>query len=717
LSNLCQRGGNIASGDAKLTFKVFYQVCLGSINLENTNTDEERNTFMVQILGQFNDTLTLGSDTIPGVDTVFGLDGSDILTTSTLGGSVLYGNRDNDSLTSQAAGNILYGGQENDRLLSLAGGSLFFGDLGDDLFEAFGGTGKDTVYGGTSDGALNDGGDVFNFGNAGGGGNLGYGNAGDDFLSGSGLGSDTLWGGKGDDTIQVVELSGSGTAGGGTGGFVPQNTVISNIGIRTGNISGGTVASTTGAVGVVTTTGANPPNNPGRNYLSGDLGKDLVIGLGDRDTLLGGEENDTLMLLGDIANPPNENTSLQGATVNLNGVPQNALLDGGNGNDSLIAFGGLRGRNTLLGGEGVDTIYNYGVQSHVEGGAGNDILVMDNAFGVFGRSTLMGGAGDDSIRTETSGGTNLLYGDVGNDTLVGTAAPTGFGDTLYGGDAANADTGNDSLTAGTRSLMFGQQGNDTLVGTGGNASLYGGQGTDSLLATANSYLSGDLGNDTLNVTGSGNTLLGGEGNDSLFGLNGTGNILNGGVGNDILVAGSDTDTLIGGEGNDFFIGSAGADTLGGEAGRSGSDTLYGGAGADSLVGTAGFDGFYYASNGEIGDTITSFQSGTDKIYLRSTAFGNVDANGNPVANLAAPGQSLRTGLDFFSVPANQDYTGTFSGGSTTLPAIVFDSNAGGGGILYWDITGGGNVNTGGANLSVIATIGTGSVSFNDIVIF
>lgn len=690
---------------------------------------------MVQILGQFNDTLTLGSDTIPGVDTVFGLDGSDILTTSTLGGSVLYGNRDNDSLTSQAAGNILYGGQENDRLLSLAGGSLFFGDLGDDLFEAFGGTGKDTVYGGTSDGDLNDGGDVFNFGNAGGGGNLGYGNAGDDFLSGSGFGSDTLWGGKGDDTIQVVEISASGTAGGGTGGFVPENTVISNIGIRTGNISGGTVSSTTGAVGVVTTTGANPPNNPGRNYLSGDLGKDLVIGLGDRDSLFGGEENDTLMLLGNIATDANDNnnTSLQGGTVNLNGVPQNALLDGGNGNDSLIAFGGLRGRNTLLGGEGVDTIYNYGVQSHVEGGAGNDILVMDNAFDIpgemtFGRSTLMGGAGNDSISTATSGGTNLLYGDVGNDTLVGTTTPAnnadgspGFGDTLYGGDAANADTGDDSLTAGARSLMFGQQGNDTLVGTGENASLYGGQGTDSLLATADSYLSGDLGNDTLNVTGSGNTLLGGEGNDSLFGLNGTENILNGGAGNDILVAGSETDTLIGGEGNDFYIGSAGADTLGGEAGRSGSDTLYGGVGADSLIGIAGFDGFYYASNGEIGDTITSFQSGTDKIYLRSTAFGNVQFGGGS-ANLAAPGQSLRTGLDFFSVPANQDYTtigGTFSGGSTTLPAIVFDSNGSGGGTLYWDWNGGGNENPGlnNANLSVIATIQSGSVSFNDIVIF
>jgi Ca2+-binding RTX toxin-like protein len=161
---------------------------------------------MVQILTQFNDTLTLGDETVPAQDTVIGLDASDILTSDdSVGGSVLFGNRDNDSLTSRSAGNILYGGQENDQLLSLnSGGSVFFGDLGDDLFNAYGGTGKDTVYGGTSDGNQSDGGDVFNFGNASGGSNLGYGNTGDDFLSGSGFGSDTLYGGKGDDTIQVV---------------------------------------------------------------------------------------------------------------------------------------------------------------------------------------------------------------------------------------------------------------------------------------------------------------------------------------------------------------------------------------------------------------------------------------------------------------------------------------------------------------------------------
>lgn len=678
---------------------------------------------MVRILTQFNDTLGLGTDTIPAVDTVLGLDGSDILTTSTLGGSILYGNRDNDSLTSKAAGDTIYGGQENDRLLSLNGGSIFFADLGDDLFEVSGGTGKDTVYGGTSTGNTRDGGDVFNFGNANGGGNLGFGNPGDDFLSGSALGSDTLYGGKGDDTLQVVELGA-----GGTGGFVPLNTQFGNIGIRTGNIVGGTPVAGSG-IGVVITSGTNPPNNLGRNYLSGDLGKDLVIGLGDRDTLLGGEADDTLMLQGTIATTAadNRNTSLKGATggdiFDLNGVPQNALLDGGNGNDSLVAFGGLRGRNTLLGGGGDDTIKNYGVQSYIEGGAGNDTLIMDDSLfgGAYGRSTLLGGEGGDSINVAGSGGTNLLYGDVGADTLVG-GDDSLAGDTLYGGDAANTDMDNDSLTAGFRSLMFGQRGNDTLVGTGANASLYGGKGDDSLLASGNSYLSGDLGSDTLSVTGSGNTLFGGEDNDSLFGLNGSANKLDGGAGNDILRAGAPTDTLIGGEGNDFFVGSSGDDSLGGETNRQGSDTLYGGLGADRLIGRAGFDGFYYASNGEIGDTITAFESGTDQIYLKSTAFGNLALGGNPLANLAggAVGKTMTPGSDFFSVGANQNYTslnGTFAGGSNTMPAIVFDSNPDGGGILWWDWNGGGNPNPGGANLSVIAFIESGSVNFNDIMVF
>jgi Ca2+-binding RTX toxin-like protein len=751
---------------------------------------------MVQVGTQFNDTFTLGDDTLPAQDTVIGLDASDILTTDdTVGGSVLFGNRDNDSLTSRSTENILYGGQENDRLLSLAGGSLFFGDLGDDLFDAFGGTGKDTVYGGTSDGNQNDGDDVIVFSNASAGSNVGFGNTGDDFLSGSGFGNDTLYGGKGDDTIQVVEVSSSGT--GSNTGFAPQNTAISNIKISVTATSG---TGTGNGVDVVNESETSAPNNNGKNYLSGDFGKDLIYGIGDRDSLFGGEDTDTLILLGNIANDPNNN--LEDNATALNGVPQNAYLDGGAGADSIKAYGGLRGRNTLMGGEGNDTIKNYGVQSYIEGNEGDDTLILENepditdeagtvvtaGTEVYGRSTLMGGTGNDSINSSESGGTNLLWGGDGDDTLVGssptqddgttpnTDAP---GDTLYGDDPAQGAPGADSMTAGTNSLMFGQQGNDILVaaafGADGaaqavsQATLYGGQGTDSLLADANatsSYLSGDFGNDTLVTSAANtdattsNTLDGGEGNDSIYGVGGAFNSLEGGLGNDLilagilgdggatpagnnntlsggegndtLVAGGVNDTLLGGAGDDWFYGTTGNDTLGyadANNAREGNDSIFGGEGVDYLIGTDGAaDAFFYQDSEEIGnadgasadDTITSFETGTDKIYLKSTQFGNTEGD-----LAGGAGNALRDEEFFRLTTTGEDYittyNGTFdSGSSTQLPAIVFDANDNGGGTLYWDINGSGATATNTAGdglLSVIAVIKDGSVQANDIVVF
>jgi Ca2+-binding RTX toxin-like protein len=290
-----------------------------------------------------------------------------------------------------------------------------------------------------------------------------------------------------------------------------------------------------------------------------------------------------------------------------------------------------------------------------------------------------------------------------------------------------------------------------------NSSLYGGQGGDSLFIGAGSStisLWGDLGSDTLNANGSSNNnLKGGDGNDSLFGgATATNNTLDGGLGDDALIAnneivlggvatgsqnslwggeGNDTliasgqvgtdptihDILVGGAGDDFFWGSSAADTLGGESDRSGSDTLYGGGDADSLIGSSGFDGFYYANSNEILDTITSFQSGTDKIYLSSIAFGNVVAG--TTQNLATgAGQQLRDN-EFFTAGTNVDYItdlgGTFAAGDDA-PAIVFDRNSSGGGTLYWDWSGGAVGDTA-TTLTAIATIESGRVQASDIVIF
>jgi Ca2+-binding RTX toxin-like protein len=701
-----------------------------------------------------NDTLDLFSFGL-GADTVLGLSGSDFLTTDTVGGSLIFGNTENDSLTSSTSGDTLYGGQDDDFLVSKGGGSVFFGDLGQDRYVARGSLGRDTVYGGTSNEAENraeDSDDIFNFGN-GLGGNLAFGNGGDDFISGSASGSDTLYGGVGDDTIQVIEVQGG--AGGGSA-FVPF--AVEGIGFVP--FGGGIPLGSGSEVEVVLEGGISVPRNPGRNYLIGDKGNDVIFGVGDRDSLFGEVGNDSLFMLskdatGELPGLATEGDNI-GAQLALQGFPRNNWLNGGEGNDYLYSYGGDRGRQTMWGAEGDDSLFNRGSQVLVFGNTGTDYLETTG----FSRSTLYGGQDNDTVISGFSqvggtvgGGTNLLYGDKGNDTLLSR----GIRDTLYGGNIEDNDTiaGNnlDYLSLGGASSMgFGNQGNDTLVGDAGAefVTLYGGQDNDYITAGgANSYLSGDKGNDsissggnnstlvgadgddTLLTTASENTLMGGEGNDSLYARDGGGNnLLMVTSGTNVLVAGKQTDTLIGGTGNDLLVGSEERDTL--RADGPGLDALEGFRGTDSLIGTAGAqDVFLFGSiadaldgvtvengeitagnNDELGDTITSFESGRDKIYLSIAGF-NLDEE-------AIAG--LRTDIDFFTSEADVKYSGSFDGllSSKDTPAAIIFTPTNQGGYLIWDANGADPTDPTTAttnDLITLATIQSGEITRNDIFLF
>ncbi len=697
-----------------------------------------------------NDTLDLFTFGL-GADTVLGLTGTDFLTTDTVGGSFIFGNTENDSLTSSGAGDTLYGGQDDDFLVSKAGGSVFFGDLGQDRYEARGSLGRDTVYGGTnnqSENRVEDGDDIFNFGN-GLGGNLAFGNGGDDFLSGSGLGNDTLYGGVGDDTIQVIEIagSGSGSAGGGAA-FVPDT--IGGIGFIPPFLFGGGSGAGASAglgVGVVVEEGVAVPRNPGRNYLSGDKGNDVIFGIGDRDSLIGGDGNDSLFMLSvdgtkELGLADDGVNTVEGARRSLAGYPRNNLLDGGTGNDYLYSYGAERGRQTMIGAEGDDSLYNRGSQVIAFGNTGSDYLETAG----FNRSTLYGGQDNDTIVSGLiegfstvegeatvipgNGGTNLLYGDKGNDTLLSV----GIQDTVIGGNIEDNDlvagSNLDYLSlGGASSVGFGNQGNDTLIGAAASVSLYGGQDNDYITASGgDSYLSGDKGNDTLLTGGSNDTLVGGEGNDSLDARGGGGNnLLMALTGDNVLVAGASTDTLMGGVGNDFLVGSEEGDTL--RADSPGVDTLEGFHGADSLIGTLGAaDAFLYGSildardgvpeqnpqptdgTATTGDTITSFESGRDKIYLNLAGFGL-----DPEAIAG-----LRTNIDFFSTNKTTTYTGSFENlisGNASQSAIVFDANNQGG-FLLWDRNGAEpNDRNNSSDMVTLAVVSSGIVTRNDIFLF
>lgn len=127
-------------------------------------------------------------------------------------------------------------------------------------------------------------------------------------------------------------------------------------------------------------------------------------------------------------------------------------------------------------------------------------------------ASFTGGAGDDSMSIAPAiGGTAMLSGGAGNDTLIS------------GGGKSN--------------MLDGGEGDDTLTASGGKAnSLNGGEGNDTLTASG----------------GKKNFLDGGDGND----------VVSGGAGMDAIYGGNGDDVLYGGGGKkDFLYGGAGSDTF------------------------------------------------------------------------------------------------------------------------------------------------------------
>ena len=251
-------------------------------------------------------------------------------------------------------------------------------------------------------------------------------------------------------------------------------------------------------------------------------------------------------------------------------------VDGGNGNDTIT--GSPTYGDSVIGGDGADTL---------NGQAGNDTLD-----GGDGTDSIIGGDGDDSLIGED--GNDTITGDNGNDTILGG----NHNDSINGGD------GNDSVDAGqSNDTVLGGIGNDTINGSDGldslsgevgNDSIFGGAGNDTLSGgNDNDALTGQAGNDVVNGDNGDDAALGGAGNDSVSGNLGN-DIVNGEAGNDIVNGNEGNDTLFGGNGNDILRGdgTATGDSAAGNDrvnGQGGNDTLFGGGGADIFDGGTGND--------------------------------------------------------------------------------------------------------------------------------
>ncbi|MDX1297069.1 MAG: peroxidase family protein [Pseudomonas sp.] len=171
-----------------------------------------------------------------------------------------------------------------------------------------------------------------------------------------------------------------------------------------------------------------------------------------------------------------------------------------------VVLGGTAGNDTIIGGNGIDTIW---------GGAGNDRLDGGNE-----ADQVHGGDGDDIITDAGTpvGGADFLHGDAGNDVIS-----SGMGNDLVFGGAGQdfVITGNDATEVFgglDNDFILGGNDSDFLLGNEGDDWIEGGEGFDTL-AGDNSELffnSPIIGHDVLNGQGNDTDYDGESGDDIMF---------------------------------------------------------------------------------------------------------------------------------------------------------------------------------------------------------
>ena len=262
--------------------------------------------------------------------------------------------------------------------------------------------------------------------------------------------------------------------------------------------------------------------------IDGGAGSDALTGGRGNDTIVGGPDDSTPTIDGDV-------------------------VLGGSGGDTLR---GNDGRDEVNGGAGGDYVDGDLGDDVLNGGADNDYLNYYGGAAVDGADDMAGGPGNDTLYL-TSRTHNLIVklDNAANDGADINTDGVAEENDLVRTDLENVQTGTgndliDSRNSAARNWARSFDGNT------GNDSLYGGDLDDTLL--------GDAGTDVLQGGAEDDYIDAGIGADTL----------DGGDGNDSLYPGADNDSLSAGDGDDYIDGGAtntGADTL---AGGLGFDRLY-----------------------------------------------------------------------------------------------------------------------------------------------
>ena len=555
------------------------------------------------------------------------------------GANSIFGGTGNDTIQAGNGQNTIDGGQGNDSIVAGTGANLITGGTGNDsIIAGLGGTGKNSIYGGKGN----------DFITVGDGANSITGATGGDFGNDSitaGNGNNLILGGQGNDTI---------TAGNGTN-------------------------SITGGIGNDSITVGN-----GANTILGGIGNTTINAGGGQNIITGGIGNDSITV----------------------GNGENSII-GGTGNTTITAGDG---NNTIYGGTGNDSIAVGIGDNIIDGGIGNDIILtgFDKSAG-FGDDTILGGTGDDLIRVQ--GGNNIINAGTGNSTVIGGTGS----DVITAGDGANSivgGTGFDSISLGdgNNSVQGGAGGDNIAVGNGNNF-IYGGQGNSSITAgSGNNVIFGGAGNNWISDGAGHAVIVGGGGNNTIYG-GGLASTIMGGGGNDAIMAGGGGNLIIGGTGNASIYGGVGNDTI---YGSLGNNVIYSGGGADQIHGDHAGLAFMITALGVLTTSTAAPASGASNsrnaIYGGSGAdslYGGASSDtiyGGPGTRLIVGGGGptliyggAGTGVTIRGGNAGDVIIGSDGGG---------DSIVGGAGDDRIELRGGNNyANGGGGGNAIIGSIG------------
>jgi Ca2+-binding RTX toxin-like protein len=444
------------------------------------------------------------------------------------------------------------------------GNDLIVGGAGDD--ELGGGSGADTLRGG----------------------------AGNDSIDG-GAGADSVEGGAGDDVIVFdandVRIDG----GAGNDRLVIKDATADLRNFQPGQLTGIEIIDLRG-------------NGNNTVCLSNANMADLVGGNTPGVLSVWGDAGDQLVLT-DNGWAPGSNVTADGMTYKtytLNGrtlrVDPDVVVvfqvEGTSANDSIL--GGLA-NDQLGGGDGDDTIRGGGGNDSLAGGAGDDSLEggdgNDTLDGGDGADSLEGGDGDDVIVFDAND--VLIDGGAGNDRLVVKDASADL-TALPAGTVVNIET-IDLRGNGNNTLRLSDANMADLVGgnTPAVLSVLGDTG-DALVLSDPGWLAGS------DVTEGGVTYR-------TFTLNGRTLRVDADVQVVFEVEGSSADDMIvGASGDDSLSGGAGADTI---SGGTGNDTIDGGLGADSLEGGEGDDVIVFDAN----DVLIDGGAGNDRLVVKDAS--------------------------------------------------------------------------------------------------